>query len=373
LQARGHAVRFLLRDIEAGADLEGASLMPREHAPFWVGPQQYPHPGNFGEILLNFGYGDAVSLKQLVDAWRERLAGAGALIANVAPAAHIAAWTLGIPRFEISQGYHIPPPAMPTAPLRHWENAPRERFEAADRRVLDAINGVLGAFGQPPIQTIGGLFSGHAMLLTYPELDVYPERGPADYYGITNTGEGSAVPEWPQGSGPRVFTYVYSYYTGLEGLFTALEAMGLPTLVLCRGIDPQIKRRYGAHSIRFSEQPMSVSRLLPQCDLVACHGSHQMTAQALLAGKPVLLLPTQLEQFLITRRVVRAGAGLGVAQEAAQPDFAAALAELAKPAYAARAAEFATRYRGHDRGAALVTMVKRCEAALAQAEISAGH
>jgi UDP:flavonoid glycosyltransferase YjiC (YdhE family) len=110
---------------------------------------------------------------------------------------------------------------------------------------------------------------------------------------------------------------------------------------------------------------MSVSQLLPQADIVVCHGSHQMTAQALLAGKPVLLLPTQLEQFLIMRRLVRYGAGLGIAPEVPNADYASALGALAEKAqYAAKAREFAERYAHHERGAALATMVARIEAAL---------
>ena len=90
-----------------------------------------------------------------------------------------------------------------------------------------------------------------------------------------------------------------------------------------------------------------------------------MTAQALLAGKPVLLLPTQLEQFLIMRRVVRFGAGLGISPEAPNPDYASALGALTEKAgYAAKAREFAERYARHERGAALATMIARIEAAL---------
>ena len=321
LKARGHEVRFFLQQPQAGADLEGAGEIPREGAPHWVGPHAHPNPLSVAEIFANFGYADPRSLKDLVDAWRERLWRSHALVASVAPAAHLAALTLGIPSFEISQGFHVPPPAFPTPPLRDWEPAPRAQLEGADRRVVGAVNEVLAAYGVASLATIGELFSRRTMLLTYPELDIYPERGPAGHSGAS--------------------------------------------------LDARLNRSGGCVAI--SDEPMAVSRLLPQCDLVVCHGSHQMTAQALLAGKPVLLLPTQLEQFLITRRVVRAGAGLGVAQGVPQPDFAAAFAELAKPAYAARAVEFAARYQAHDRGAALATMVKRCEAALAQAEISAGH
>jgi hypothetical protein len=204
------------------------------------------------------------------------------------------------------------------------------------------------------------------MLLTYPELDIYPERGPSDYYGITDSGEGKAMPEWPQGEGPRLFAYLYSYFGGLDPLLSAIAARKQPALVFCRGIDPKLKEKYAGASIHFSQEAMAVSRVLPQADAAICHASHQMTAQALLVGKPVLLLPTQLEQFLIMRRLVRFGAGLGTAPEVPNADYATALAALAEnPGYAAKAREFAQRYAGHSRDAALATMAARIEAALA--------
>ncbi|HTF13744.1 MAG TPA: nucleotide disphospho-sugar-binding domain-containing protein [Burkholderiales bacterium] len=365
MKARGHDARFFLRDISAGADLEGAAEIPREGAPIWSGPPTIQNPLNLGEILLNFGYHDPPQHKALVDAWRERLEGSHAVVANVAPAAHLAALTLGIPSFEISQGFHVPPPAMPSPPLRDWEPAPRARLEAADRRVLHAINTVLSGHGVRPLATIGELFAGRSMLLTYPELDIYPERGPSDYYGITDSGEGKAVPDWPPGAGPRLFAYLYSYFKGLDPLLAAIAASKSPALVFCRGIDPKLREKYEGGSIRFPAEAMSVSKMLPQADAVVCHGSHQMTAQALLAGKPVLLLPTQLEQFLIMRRLVRFGAGLGIAPEVPDADYASALEALAaKAGYAAKAREFADRYARHERGAALATMTARIEAAL---------
>ncbi len=371
LKSRSHEIRFLLKDSGAGADFKEAADIPREGAPNWVGPPVFENPLNFGEILHNFGYHDPRALKQLVDAWRERLWLSNEVIASVAPAAHIAARTLGIPSLEISQGFHIPPPVMPSPPLRDWEPTPRARVEEADRRVVGSMNEVLAAFGVAPIATIGDLFVGRAMLLTYPELDIYPERGPADYYGIPDSGEGTLCPEWPVGRGPRVFAYLYNYYAGLPRLLESLEQLKAPTLMLCRNADPSLQQRQG-ECIFLTGEPMSVSQLLPQCDLVLCHASHQMTAQALLAGKPVLLLPTQLEQFLITRRVVRQGAGLGIAPDTANADFGAALRDVScKPGYAQKASEFSARYRSHDRHAALATMVRRCEAALASSVLHA--
>lgn len=365
MQVRGHEVRFLLRDPKSGADLAGAAEIPRAGAPIWIGPAKYANPLNFGQILQNFGYHLRDSLRQLIDAWRERLADAQAVVANVSPAAHIAARTLGIPSFEISQGFHVPPPTMPAPPLRHWEPAPRAELEAADGAVLDAVNAVLAAHGAARIATIGELFAGRAMLLTYPELDIYPERGPADYYGVPKSGEGSAVPEWPAGRGPRMFGYLYNYFAGLDPLLAALRRLDAPTLLLCRGANPEVVARHAGGSVVVTGEPMSVSRLLPQADVVVCHASHQMTAQSLLGAKPLLMLPTQLEQFLIMRRVVRFGAGLGVDPAVPDADYGRAIEELATPRFAAKAAEFAGRYANHDPDAALATMIRRVEAALA--------
>src|ERR1700694_1771087 len=86
LRARGHDVRFLLKDIDSAGDLEGAGEFAREGAPRWVGPIVYENPLNFAEILHNFGYGNAASLRELVDAWRKRLEATALVVANVAPA-----------------------------------------------------------------------------------------------------------------------------------------------------------------------------------------------------------------------------------------------------------------------------------------------
>ena len=361
MRARGHTVRLLLRDPRAGADLEEARDMACEPAPVWVEPPRFESPLNFGQILCNFGYAEARTLRRLIDAWRERIADSAAVVANVAPAAHIAARTLGVPSFEVSQGFHVPPPVLPSPPLRDWEPAPRAALEAADRAVLAAINTVLSWYGKEDIQTIGDLFVNRTALLTYPELDVYPERGPAEYFGVPRAREGSAAPPWPRGSGARVFGYLYSYTRHLESLLDALAEGDCPTLMLCRDIDPELRAKYERGPVHLAAQPMAVPRVLPGADLVVCHGSHQMTAEALLAGKPVLALPTQLEQFLITRRVVRLGAGLGMALDVPQPDFNAALTELGSRKYREKALQFRQRYADHDPDAALETLVARCQ------------
>jgi UDP:flavonoid glycosyltransferase YjiC (YdhE family) len=161
-----------------------------------------------------------------------------------------------------------------------------------------------------------------------------------------------------------VFGYLYNYFAGLDPLLAALERAQARTLLLCRGAHPELVAKYAGGPVRVLNEPMSVSRLLPQADLVVCHGSHQMTAQSLLAGKPLLMLPTQLEQFLITWRVVRSGAALGIDPSVPDAAYGKAIDALASGTHGSAAKAFARRYAGHDPAAALATMVQRVERAV---------
>jgi UDP:flavonoid glycosyltransferase YjiC (YdhE family) len=69
--------------------------------------------------------------------------------------------------------------------------------------------------------------------------------------------------------------------------------------------------------------------------------------QALLAGTPVLLLPMQTEQFLISRRVGRTGAGVNAGELRRPLAWRPLLRQLLDdPRFRAAAAAFAQRYAG---------------------------
>ena len=61
MKTRGHDARFLLRDLSAGADLDGAAQIPRESAHIWSWPPTCEAPLSLGEILLNFERGAALA------------------------------------------------------------------------------------------------------------------------------------------------------------------------------------------------------------------------------------------------------------------------------------------------------------------------
>jgi len=366
LAERGYRVDAYLRDPQAASIFSGAGAVQIHPAPRWVGPQQLAEGLNYAEILVNFGFHSADALSQLVDAWRERIAQADLLVSNVAPAALIAARTLGVSALEISQGFHVPPPGFPSPPFRDWEPAPRARLTASDSRVLQAINSVLARYGVDTLSTLGDLFAGRTLLQTYPELEMYPERGLAEYFGIVPVVGGPRL-EWPAGR-PRTLAYVYADYKHLDALLDALARSNGAGIVVCTGLDAARREAHASERLVVSDGLVDFQGMAESADIVVCHGSHQTTAEALLVGKPLLLLPTQLEQFLTTRRVIRYGAALGILQEAVQPDFSAALATLSQDErFAEHARDFAARYQTHRRDTALASLVGRCEAELSRA------
>jgi hypothetical protein len=101
----------------------------------------------------------------------------------------------------------------------------------------------------------------------------------------------------------------------------------------------------------------------------------------LLAGVPLLLLPTQLEQYMAATRVVQLGAGVMVSerppdeqqpvpkgrqgpapQKAPEPNYRALLIRLlGRPHFAARAKAFAAKHADFDQAAQCEAMARRME------------
>lgn len=360
LARRGHVVKAYLREPGAASGLPDAKEIAVLPAPLWVGPVIQNLGLNFGEVLFNFGFRSEAALIQLVEAWRERLDGVDLLVTNVAPGAIVAARTLGVPYLEASQGFHVPPPIFPSPPLRDWEPAPRQRVVSADRQVLQSINGVLGRYGALPIQSLGDLFIERTLLLTYPELEMYPERGRSEYYGIT-PGAGRKILQWPA-QRPRILAYLYHYYPHLDTLLPAISRAGGTSIIVIAGAAAGLIQRHASDCLQITTELLDFPAMATNADLVICHASHQTTAEALLSGCPLLLLPTQLEQFLTTRRVIRFGAALGIDASNQAPNFDKALSLLfSEPRFLAKAREFSRRYGEHEREAALNSILDRCE------------
>lgn len=366
LVARNHDVRFSLAQVDAAATL----LHP--HGFRWV---QSPNvterhrptpPLSYADMLLRLGYDHPDRLMGLVVAWREllQLAGTQLVLPDHAPTAILAARTLGIPVLTYSYGFCVPPPLAPTPNMRPWLAIPTEQLGKVDGVVLASINTVLENFSLAPLRCIADLFAvAEPALMTFPELDHYLHcRGTAAYWGCLLSSISGTPPVWPPQGKPRIFAYLRREVRHADALLAALGQSGYPSLVVFPDIAQDMLARHAYANLRISRTPLETTALMQETDVAITYGGHGLTAAFLLAGKPLLLLPGHLEQFLLARQVEQMGAGLLVDPEKPATDLPDRLRRLATDRrFAANAGAFAQKYAAFTQEKIAANLVRRIE------------
>lgn len=346
----------------AGFDWLQAPLMPEVHhnAP----------PASYADILLRFGYAQAQDLFGLVVAWRKLMGitGAQMVLADHAPSAILAARTLDLPVMLFGTGFASPPPSHPTPNMRPWLPVPEAHLLQADAQALASINAVLRHFGKAPLERVADLFQvAEPGLRTFPELDHYEHRAAGRYWGILPYADAAqaaqaASPRWPKVSGPKVFAYLRPDSAHFETALQALHQLDGSILVFAPGIAPALRERYATGHLHFSAEPVDLRLAAQAADAALTYGSPSASVAFLLAGKPVVMLPGHLEQYLQARRIVQMGAGLLIEPDRPATELPTLLQKiLNEPSYAANAQAFARKYAGFSQEALIDSLVQRIE------------
>lgn len=320
-------------------------------------------PITYADILLRFGYADPRTLFGLVGGWREamRLTGAELVLADHAPTALLAARTLAIPVMLFSNGFTAPPRRSPLPNMRPWTAVPEQTLSQLDLTALFAVNSVLARHRCPQMQHLADLFDvAEEAMVTFPELDHYADRGPARYWGSLPSASAGRRVEWPAGAGKRVFAYLRPESPHHEAVLAALLALGYAAVIYFPAMPPALAARYAAPHMAFIDHPADIEQMTREADVAITYASLATTTAFLLAGKPLLLLPGHLEQFLVARRVEEMGAGRLVNPEQPPGDLRAALADLINnPSWRSNAQAFAEKYAAFDQQAVIGNLVRR--------------
>jgi len=367
LLARGHQVTLAAQNLRnaarvfAGLDFPIVPA-PRTHELY--GGLEDP-PLNYSEILMRYGYIDVPMLTALVRAWRAliQLTAADVLVADHAPTALLAA--RGLPDLRciaFGNSFAVPPPVHPTPNMRRWLEVPPQRLLNSDALVLKTINQSLHP-SVAPLSALHQMFERvDCLFVGVPELDPYGPRAAECYLGLHVGISGKAAPQWPVGEGKRIFAYLRADYAEIDHLLAALAACGARCLIHMAGTSPVLIERYRSPRMVFSDTPVDIVSAAAQCDAAICHSGTGTVNALLQAGKPMVLLPAQLEQFLLARNVEALGAALVVVPEAARRDFGDALKSiLENPSFVGHARALAERYREPSIQAVLDRAVARIE------------
>jgi UDP:flavonoid glycosyltransferase YjiC (YdhE family) len=187
-------------------------------------------------------------------------------------------------------------------------------------------------------------------------------RGPARYWGnLPDAGIGDA-PAWPKFEGKRIFAYLRGGTPHHEAALAALHALGLPSVVFFPDAPAALLTRYAAPHLAFSATPLDLAKTSSEADAAVLYAGMSTVASLLLRGKPVLMLPGHLEQFLLARRVEEMGAGLLVNPEQPPADLEHKLRRiLFEPDFALNAQAFARKYANFPQDAVIAHLIRRIE------------
>jgi UDP:flavonoid glycosyltransferase YjiC (YdhE family) len=372
LRRRGHEPVFAVRDLGGAEAILGAHGMRWLQAPLWIGQvTNLPPAISYPELLMRFGFLSSRALTGICRAWRNLVAlvAPDLVLFDHAPTGLLATRGLGLPRVNIGTGFAIPPNARPIPPYRWWQRENMTRVEDSERHVWQTANEVLFALDAPPLPHLADLASCDATLMcTFPELDHFPERAPCEYAGpIFSLGQGVAT-DWPKAGHRRVFAYLKAGYRDLERVLEALARSGASVLAHVPGASRQTLNRHGTSTMHFSERPVDMQAASAECDLAICHAGAGTTAAMLLAGKPLLLLPMQMEQTMTSKRLEALGAAVVLPPESAAQTARFLKRALTDPSLDERARSFASSHAGYDQTATVRRAADRCEALLAEAD-----
>ena len=357
LIARGHQVSLVLRDLVLPRRLlvdPGLAGIPLLQAPVWLHrtaglPRE---EASLAEILLACGYLDADALAGLCEGWRGlfRQGRPDLVIADYAPTAILAARSLGLPSAAVGPGFTMPPAGQPLPPLRSWEAPQPARLRAGEARLLDSANRVLGAHGAAPLACGAELLLGeHPLLCTWPELDHYGRAGEGPWLGPNLPQPAGGAAAWPGSEGRQVFAYLRRAAPESAEVLGALLRQGCRVLCYMPEVAAGAPAPLDSPRLAWAPGPVFLPEALAGCELVVSHAGEALSAQALLAGRPLLMLPHSAESFLMARRVAQLGAGINALEQPRPRNWEAMVGALLDgPGYRDAAVAFARRYAGFD-------------------------
>ena len=345
LRERGHHVGLFLRDLAPLHFLPEAKALNVFEAPrasmegLWGGP-----PLSYAEILKGCGYATAQSVGGLLAGWRVAFAQwkPDLVVCDFAPTALLAARTLGIRRATYGNGFFTPPRVTPLPQFRIDRPVDAARLVELDAGVLANVNGALQSCGSAPLERLAQQFEADEdFLCTFPELDHYGARPVSAWWGPRFSVESGRAIDWPSGPGKRVLVYVQPELAMLDDMLNTLRARNHSVVAFVPTLDAARRSAHAGPRMRMPEGLVRLDRLLPECDLLVCHGG-DIASGAIASGIPQLIFPGHYEQHLTAVRIEQLGAGLAMRTPSPVAPMIDRL--LGDPSFTARARAFAARY-----------------------------
>lgn len=305
------------------------------------------------DILLHCGFASPPDAQACVVQWLalfDRFKPSAVLV-DASPMAQYAANVAGLHVVVLGHGFELPPPlsGLSFAP---WLDGVGAAIAESEERLVSAMAALGRRFKNGPAGVLAvdaGIFmnTSQRALCAWPELDHFVRALPEPaYVGPIWHALPTAVPmAWPDKPGAKVLCYLTLEDKRHDFLWQALQTLQANVVVVSpRGL-PWASDAARGWGMTVHTQPLELSTLMPVCDAVISNGGMGLTSMALHAGKPLMLLPTQLEQALLTYQLLQKGLVISTMRHQHQLQMQTRVDQLLNDAgLKLRAARFASNY-----------------------------
>ena len=369
LVERGHSVKAIVRDVHratsvfADIDLQFVQAPVKLH----YGEPPFPIATTFAQVLRNTAIDKVGPCRARTKSWLRLIASfdPDLIICDHSPTALLASRCLGLSSASLGIGFSCPAQESPLRNLRSWVAFDEQRAVEDEEQTLRVANEVLTSLGASSLDRLCDLYPmpANTLLCTFSEFDPYVPRQEACYLGPWNR-DGRLTVEWPQLKHANIFVYL-NWSSGAAKLLAALAKKRCNVLAFIPGTPEEQLKKCCSDGVQVFREPIALSRLLSECDLVICHGNLVTSSQALLSATPALLLPNILEHRLNAECIERLGAGLIAAPDVSKCELQ--IDELLEGGpYLDRAREFAHKHRDHSQQAQVELATDQIERILGQ-------
>ena len=163
-----------------------------------------------------------------------------------------------------------------------------------------------------------------------------------------------------------MFAFIHARAQNIDHLFGQLREAGHPTFAYVRGASEKLLGEIACDTIRATADPIDLTRIMEGCDAVICNGGHSTIAVALMAGRPLMLVPQLIEQALMAYRLQQAGLAITIGSNFQPGRFRSVLDQiLTGSPQKEKAAEFAEKYKDFDMALNVAAISERCEQIIA--------
>lgn len=371
---RNLVIAFLAKDYKVsivGRNLPSVDLVFHDldisyyQSPLFSAPkmQSLAATHSYSDIIYDLGYSSEQSLTGLVNGWLNlfQLLKPDLLICDHSPSALVAAACLNIRAATFGNGFFVPPDSDYPVLFQDVDKVTSKQVFARYKRVLQSINKVLSLHKAKPISRLYDVFRPAThFLCTFAETDHYERSSDTIYYGPRSSTDQGRKFSFSTNE-KVVFVYLQAYTPQIIPLIKALAKLTIRSILYIPNAAEDIQTRVKQHTnITLSHEAVHIDSMFEHTALLVSNGSHGLVSEGLLRAIPSLLLPTQLEQNILAKKLSTQKLALAMNDKTKVNIDAALQFALTNNTLHERLAQFKQKYADYKQADSITKIVNGC-------------